>query len=236
MKHIHNNKEIVFDEDAHTYYSRSARYSTVTQNVSRFFPKFNMKRISFEFAVNNNLNQNDVIKMWQTEGKESSEFGKLIHKYIERKLLNKSLMNPSTEKEKKYFINIDIWLADFLKYFNVVGVERVVFSPKYEIAGTIDAIFQHKKTKQFLVIDWKTSKEITTENKWQNCLYDLKNFRASHFNKFSFQLNSYLYILKNEQYYQFKQKPKLAVIHITENEIKNIKIPILSKKIMNVLF
>ena len=236
IKHTHKGHEIIFNPDIHAYTSDDGiRYSTVTMNVARFFPKFNMTKQSLIYAINHNLNQNDVIKMWQKEGDESTKFGTIVHKYIERKLLNKWPKKSETKKEKIYFKIIDVWIAKFLKLYKPIGVEKVIFSPKFELAGTVDSIFECKRPGQIIVIDWKTCKEITRKNRWENCLYGLKNFQASHFNKFSFQLNSYLYILKKEDYFRFKQKPKLVVVHILESGIICLTIPILNSDVMDLI-
>ena len=236
IKNIHNNKEIIFDEEKHSYTVEGTYYRSVTQNISRFFKPFNMKKISLDYAIKHNLIQNDVIQMWKDNGKEAADFGTFVHKYIECKLLKKKFKDLKTEKEKVYINHINNWFNKFLKYFEIVDVEKIVFIPKFEFAETIDAIFKNIKTRRFVIIDWKTSKEITFENKWQNCINGLEKFDASSYNKFSFQLNTYLKILKDEKYFLFHQKPDLKVIHLTENGLKNINIPILSKKVIDILF
>lgn len=236
IKSTHNNKELIFDEENHIYTVDNQKYVSVTQNISRFFEPFNMERISLRYALKNNLNQNDVIQMWKDRGKEAADFGTLVHKFIECKLLKIKTPKPKTEKEKVYFNHIVKWIKCFLKYYRVVDVEKIVFSPEFRLAGMIDAIFQNKKTGKYLFLDWKTSKKIEFENKWHDCINGLGEFQASSFNKFSFQLNSYLYVLRKELYYRFRQKPELKVIHITENGLRGINIPILKKRIIDILF
>lgn len=236
IKIKHKEKEIIFDEEKHIYTVDDQRYISVTQNIANFFPKFDLKKISLIYAINHNIDQNSVIEKWENEGKEAAEFGTNIHRYIECKLLKREFRKLKTEKEKIYCENINIWLEKFLKYFRVVDVEKIVFSPRYKLAGSIDAIFQNMKTGKYCVIDWKSNKKIEFKNKWQNCLNGLEMFEACSYIKFMIQINSYLRILKEEKYYNFQQKPELKIIHITKEGIKSINIPILNKKILNIIF
>lgn len=235
-KIIHNNIELIFDEEKHKYTSGVKIFQSVTQNISKFFPKFNMQKQSFMYAINHNKNQHQVIKKWKKEGNEAGHFGTVIHKYIENILLKKENLKAQNEKEQIYFNHIEVWFKKFLKYYRTIAVEKIIFTPRYEIAGTVDAIFQNKKTKRYLLIDWKTSKKIETKNKWQNCLCGFEKFQCTSFNKFMFQLNSYLYILKIEKYYKFYEKPEMFVIHLSKEGIENIKIPLLTKEDLSIIF
>ena len=70
----HRNKEIVYDDENHSYSCDGRRFQSITQNISRFFEKFNMKKHSFNYAIKHNMNQNEVIQKWQEEGKETANF------------------------------------------------------------------------------------------------------------------------------------------------------------------
>lgn len=236
IKVIHNDQELYFNTDNHSYTVDNKNYISVTTIISKFFPKFDLKRNSLIYALNHNKNQNDVIKQWKQEGEEAAIFGSIVHKYIECILLKKKTIKPQTDKEKIYFGYIDIWIDKFLKYFDIIDIEKIIFAPKYKIAGTFDCIARCKKTGRYIIIDWKTSKKIEIENKWQNCINGLEEFSASDYTKFTFQLNMYLRLLKNEKYYSFDKKPELKIIHITKEGLKSISIPILNKRVIDILF
>ena len=49
---------------------------------------------------------------------------------------------------------------------DIVGVEKIVFSPYLKIAGTIDLLAKSKKDGSYVIVDHKTNKSIDIEDKW----------------------------------------------------------------------
>lgn len=56
----------------------------------------------------------------------------------------------------------------FRSRLDILDVEKIVFSPflPTPIAGTIDLLARSRKDGSVLILDWKTSKTIDRDNRW----------------------------------------------------------------------
>lgn len=220
----HNNIELKFDEKKHIYYVEDIIFESVTSYIGNFFPKFNTQKESYKYSISHNIPQKKVIEMWNEEARIGSDFGTNVHFFAENYILGKKLPIPKNEKEKIYFKNVKKWLDIFLKYFDILDVEKIIFSPSLKIAGTFDLLVRNKKTKKKFLLDWKTNKKITFNNKWQNCICGFEKFEVSDIFKFTLQLNLYLYILKKELYCDRKDDINLKILYINSNGIQVLPI------------
>jgi hypothetical protein len=96
--------------------------------------------------------------------------------------------------EWRYFMNF--WKehgSDLEPY----RTEWEVWSAEHKLAGSIDMIFRRKSDGKFLIYDWKRSKEIKAENKFQTGLYPLSHLPDCNYWHYSLQLNVYRWMLEN---------------------------------------
>ena len=124
--------------------------------------------------------------------------------------------DPRIEKEKEHFM---IFYNDH-KHLKPYRTEMIVWSKEEELAGSIDMLFINEETGELSIFDWKRSKEIRYENKYQKGFGPCSHFDDCNYYHYSLQLNFYKYLL--ETYYQFKVKDlHLAVFHpLNESYIK----------------
>lgn len=222
---------IDFYEDTHKYISiidgKEITYTSGTQFVHQFFPPFDPgDTIAKRCAEREGVSVAEIKAKWAASGKEATTLGTRVHECCEDIMLNRELRNsPTTEKEKTMFMHaIDI--AERLKdRLNVIGVEKIVFSPELRIAGTIDLLARSKKTGDYVILDHKTNKSIDIDNTWNKFALDpINRVPDTNYGHYGCQLNLYQYILKREGYVPKDAKFKMFLNHITESGAKMIEI------------
>jgi hypothetical protein len=107
-----------------------------------------------------------------------------------------------------FYVNKTVEFAHFVDFYHDTKdhlepfrTELIMFSKTHLLAGSIDILFRHKITKNFLIYDWKRSKEFKYTNKFQKglkCLSHLDDCNVTHY---SLQLNMYKKMLESEYGY-----------------------------------
>jgi len=125
-----------------------------------------------------------------------------MHECCEDILLNRGLRNaPEDDDEKRRFDNAVSMSKKIYRTIDILGVEKIVFSPGLMIAGTIDLLGRSRKDGSYLIIDHKSNTEIETSNKYGKFCFDpISHVPAISFHEYSLQLNLYAYLLKREKY------------------------------------
>lgn len=164
----------------------------------------------------------DEIKAeWNENGRIASEAGTAMHLAIEMFLngsedyrnavrLGKSIDKfRSTELAIKYIPEetyTSIEWEYFMRFWKKYGDDLEPYRTEWEVwveeirlAGSIDMIFRRKSDGKFLIYDWKRSKEIRTENKFQSGLGPVSHLPDCNYWHYSLQLNIYRWVL--EKYY-----------------------------------
>lgn len=150
-----------------------------------------------------------IIEKWEDKASKSRQNGNFCDSYIEYFYNDKSeeeknhfkttVLNESQDMERK-LIGIENCLRDFKsKNFVFEAREMKLMLPyeykgkTYVINGRFDAIFSN--SNKIILIDWKNSEDIKSENKWQKMLGPCKNMDDCDMNLFTIQLYVYKYIL-----------------------------------------
>jgi ATP-dependent exoDNAse (exonuclease V) beta subunit len=151
-----------------------------------------------------------IKKQWEDNRVAAANKGTMVHDWIENYYL-KEFVCPSKEaSESKSFQN-------FMEFHNDYGwkpyrTEWRVYTEEYKIAGSIDIVFEGSKPGWVKVYDWKNSKEIKTENKYEKGHVPLSHLPNCNFYHYSLQLNIYKWIL--EHHYNVKvEEMGLIVVH-----------------------
>jgi hypothetical protein len=133
--------------------------------------------------------------------------------------------------EWKYFENFweDV-KEDLVPYRS----EWEVWSEEYKLAGSIDMIFYRKSDDSYVIYDWKRSKEIKTENRYQSGLGPVMHLPDTNYWHYSLQLNVYRMILK-EKYDMDVNELALVILHPNNPTFQVIKVNIMEEEI-NAMF
>ena len=77
--------------------------------------------------------------------------------------------------------------------------EWKVYDASLSLAGTIDMVFrkEDRADSPLVLYDWKRSKKITRDNRWQSALPEgLRHLPDSNFWRYALQMNLYRYIIE----------------------------------------
>lgn len=198
----------VFNEASHTYtyLDPSTKkpvqtFTSVTGFLSQFKPEFNSELIAKQVAKRRGVHHSAVLNEWKQISDTALDLGTRLHKWIEDFYngLNPALpTNDDTLLER--VLSFKALHESTLHKFTPVRQEFRVFSRKWGIAGTIDAI--KKLNQSYYVGDWKSNKKFTNddhpEGRRQKLLYPFDDMWDNSINGYSIQLSLYRLILQEE--------------------------------------
>ena len=201
-------QHIRFFEEGHIYeiYGQRGQYTSVTTWNHSLFSHFDAEACVAKIVKNSRWKNDpgykyhqmsaEAIKLkWDVTRDEASRAGTLMHLNIEQYYNGLDVQNDSIEFT--YFRN---FLADFPQ-LEPYRTEWCVFHEELKLSGSIDMVFRDRDTGEFLIYDWKRSKEIEYEPAYGKktshvpCLSDMPDCNFWHY---SLQLNTYRYILETK--------------------------------------
>ena len=234
---------IEFFEDSHKYVSvidgQEISYASGTQFVHKFFRPFDADgEIAKRCAAREGCTVEEIRARWSQAGKEATTLGTKVHECCEDIVLGrKELRNsPATPREEKMFANAISMAKKFYSGLDILGVEKIVFSPSLRIAGTIDLLARSRKTGNYVLIDHKTNKSIDIEDKWNKfALPPISHLHNTNYTTYCCQLNLYEYLLKREGYVPRDAKFDRFLNHITEDGAKLIRVVDIQSEIKDMM-
>jgi len=243
-------ERITFDEETHKYTIDGSRYDiSCTGFVHSFFGHFDADLIikkmmgsskwkpgGDSYEKYKGLTPQGIKDLWAASGAEASGAGTRMHLDVEH-YYNASPIgnlagdsweaNPSPEWD--YFMAYERrWRIPqgFVPY----RTEWLVFNDEIRLAGSIDMVYL-KPDGTFAIYDWKRSKEIKTENKYQKGLGPLCHLDDCNYWHYSLQLNNYRCIL--EKFYGFKvTELALVILHPNNKSFQIIKLNLMDAEVM----
>lgn len=230
--------EITFTENDHLYKSiingKEVKYISGTQFLNKFFPVFDPDgKIAERCAKKENISVEEIKNRWNKKKQVSCRLGTRLHETIEDTLLRRNLRNiPEDDNEKNRF-NHGIQIGKkFLQKLDILGIEKIIFSPSLKIAGTIDLFAKSKNSNCYIIIDHKTNEIINKENTFKKfCLDPISHIPDINFYHYALQLSLYEYLLKKEFYVDKKSEFKFFLNHVTNNGVNLIQVPNLNSEI-----
>jgi len=204
---VQKDLKITFTEKNHSYIdSTNKKYMSVTTLVSEAFPKFDSEKIAQQCAEKRGISKEDLLKEWAEKGENARHYGTRLHENIEHYILNEhdKMLNPEDVKEKIMFDGTVRIIDSIRNKYNPVLMEpeKLIFSPTFGIAGSIDLLIKIND-KSYILIDWKRlSKDIQKVGFNNQCGHILPtlNIPDSNYWHYGLQLQTYENILKIENY------------------------------------
>jgi len=175
---LKNGLTLTFDDEKHIYYHEGKKVESVTGICGNGVPKpeltgwlISTPIREIKDGINARLNTGDGIdRVWleriidkaknKTEEvkKDAGLVGTVVHGLIEDFLKGKKIPNQSDEKVVNCWnLFLDWWNK---QEYEVVELEKKVFSKKYNYAGTLDLVLKDKQGNLILA-DIKTSNQIS---------------------------------------------------------------------------
>jgi hypothetical protein len=229
------NSSIAFDEESHKYLhpkdeTGNAEYISVTTLIERFFP-FDLKRYIERKAEEENRTEDDVLDEYLLMRDEAAAKGTELHEQIENYLKGNELDSDSNEFNMFLeFYNKEVKRRK-LQFFDA---EKMIFSDKFNVAGTIDCLFKKEGKDEYVMLDWKRSKKLIIDGRprifgYGYALSELSTLDNSSFNRYCLQQNIYKHIIETE--YAMKiSSMKLVVLHENYSDYYAVDVPTMKKE------
>jgi ATP-dependent exoDNAse (exonuclease V) beta subunit len=226
-----DDNELKLNEKKHVYTRGRKKYKAVTDFVNSFFPPFNEEEVAEKVAEKKGLKKKDVLAEW----KALREEGTKVHKEVEAIFTTRAKpTHPKALQADKYFL-----LELFENYFENGSdfyPEVKIYSDYLELAGTIDLLIitpnKYMKSRVIL-IDWKTNKEIRSQNQYEMTEEPVAHLHNSSLNKYALQLSTYAYILEKDYDMVIDA---LYIVHLKEDSYKVIPVDYLKETVKNMVW
>jgi len=228
-KIIDNN--IKLELDTHTYklvHDPTAKFISSTTFIHHFFEPFEKEKVA-ENLINNVPKYKDMTKEELfTDWGKSASLGTEIHEQMEDFILTGE--KPDHPKGRRGAE----WVHKRVDSKYILLPEVIIYSTKIGIAGMIDLLVEDPDTNEYVIIDWKTNKQIrTTAYKSKTGSHPATaDIEDCNFMQYSLQLSLYRYIL--ESYYNVKIK-NCFIVHLKDDTAVEYKCPYLKTTIEKML-
>lgn len=186
---------------------------------------------------------NEKLGEWEENKNKACDFGTRIHEYCENLLLT-LFDEKKSNKLNAYFqahpiprlaeITADLpsdydkervvkqlasrKVYNLFQKFKFIATEQVIFSESLALAGTIDLLMSDPETGVVYILDWKTNKKISTENRWQNGLGPIAHLEDCAISHYGLQLSVYQNLLVKEGYFKPDTEFVRQIIHLHPEE------------------
>lgn len=188
--------EFIFEPEEHKYTYKGVPYTSATTFIGNFHKPFDQDYWSRKKASDRGVPQQVVLDEWQELNDRANFVGHSTHEWIEN-YFNKIYQPLPTDLDVIDRINkFNKVFPTHLHKLEPIVMEKRVFSKKYPIAGTIDALFLYKG--KIVIVDYKTNKKFTTDEDkcWNKLFYPFQEYNENHLNEYSIQISLYAYILR----------------------------------------
>ena len=214
-----SNLKLIFDYENHSYIDTLGNeYISVTTLVSSFFEKFESEKISYFYAKKHGLSQQEVLEKWKLIGDRAAEKGHEIHRLLYEKFKQKK---ESNNKQVELIYN------DIIKKKKLIPIylEKILFSYDHNLAGTVDSVFLTPNKDKYIIIDWKTSKQIDYTNKFgKKGFKPFNRYPDCNYIHYSIQLKLYEFLLVTQGYLDPSIPIIYRIVHIGNDHSQSIDI------------
>lgn len=189
--------DIKFVSETHQYFVDGEQYLSVSSLIDTFVAPFERERMSEKVAGREGISPEEIRSLWDIRRDLSTVRGTEFHLYVEKYLQDGRKIETITPIAKEIEQFHQFWDKKNKKRYEVFACELILYDKSLKLAGTLDCLLRHKKSKKIYIIDWKTNSQIKMENEYQNFLPPFEQLPVSDINKYSLQIGLYRYLLEN---------------------------------------
>jgi len=255
IHHHPRDDHISFDEPTHKYYVNGSCQGNIscTGFVHEFFGHFDAKAIITKMRKGANWitskyygkTDKEIMDEWSANGKTASEAGTAMHLAIEQFLHGSSeQIKPETFEtvEWKYFMkfwndcghDLEPYRSEWEVFTDSLAPNANANERKIKLCGSIDMVFRRKSDGKFVIYDWKRSKDIKADNKYQVGLPPLEHLPDTNYWHYTMQLNVYKWILEN--YYGLEVADLyLVIIHPDKPSYQRMRLNIMADEVEDMI-
>lgn len=243
-------KDIKYYDIDHTYIdtSNNKKLISVTQVLGKIKEPFDEGKWLKIKAKERGITEEELKREWWVAGKIGTTRGTLLHKYMEDTFSRKEY--PKNYGNLEHILTI-IPLIEYIKsvdsikemadkfvkdHPNLIPIksEVVIGSSEIGIAGMFDQLMYDENNDSYIIIDYKTDKDIKYSNRWSNLKEPLSKLEDCQYVKYSLQLSLYKYII--EKYTKIKISELKIIWFNSKNEsYKIIPIEFLEDEILELI-
>lgn len=203
---VHPNGTVVtFTESDHSYIDNMGMdYTSVTTLIHGGFPAFNAQAAAARKSIRTGRTPQSYIDEWEENRTRAALMGTRMHENCEYQILGQydRMHQPTDANEKKRFAGAwDEVTAMLASQPRSIEPEKIIFSPRYVLAGSIDLLMQ-RRDETFVIGDWKLLKELKKHgfNGETGNIFATHHLENCNYNHYSLQLSIYQMLLKMEGY------------------------------------
>lgn len=195
---------IRFVEDTHTYYVDGSedgyQYTSTTKLMHSMFKPFDADEVIEKMRRSRNwgsskyygMSPDEIKAGWEDNRDSAAKSGTAMHENIEN--YYNGVDHDTNTREFEMFQKFRDDHKDLVPY----RTEWCIFDEDAKVSGSVDMVYEERHTPgSFVIADWKRSKAIKTENRWQSgTSKNTCHLQDCNFIHYSLQLSTYKYILE----------------------------------------
>lgn len=182
---------LVFDEPKHKYTWRGDSVKMSTSKVVSKFYEFDAKAVAKSIEDRTGKPAEKSLAEWKITGDAACELGTETHLFAEKHAMDRSL-EPKNGLQRAA---VAFW-KDLDPSLEIFALELQMFHLGHKFAGTADIVLYDKKANTFMILDYKTNKDLFKNYQGKKMLYPFTNWLDTPFNHYQLQLSTYQMMLE----------------------------------------
>jgi len=194
MLNICKDPSFTFDPECHIYTLSGNIIESASTVSKRFQPKFDTEYWSRRKADERGVTRRVILDEWEQKRNIGSNVHSMIEYFWKRESADIDI--EILDNEMEYYDRFLDFYRERLFRLEPIAQELRVYSKKYQIGGTIDAVFKIEDT--YIIADWKTGTRFKTDEDKNSAKLKRpfsKDYNNEH-NRYSLQLSIYALILE----------------------------------------
>lgn len=233
---------IRFVEDTHTYYvdgsTDGSQYTSTTKLMHSMFKPFDADEVISKMRRSRvwssskyfGMSPAEIKASWEENRDSAAKSGTSMHENIEN--FYNGVDHVTNTREFELFEKFRDDHEDLIPY----RTEWCIFDEDSKVSGSVDMVYEDRRNPgTYVIADWKRSKAIKTENRWQ--LGTNKNtchLQDCNYIHYSLQLSTYKYIL--EKNYGLKiSETFIVVLHPAQDSYTKMVTKDLSAEVEKIM-
>jgi len=159
------------------------------------------------------LTRKEIKQKWEVNANIAAEQGTKLHNDIEN--FYNGIFSVNTSIEWSFFQNF----YNDHRHFKPFRTEWTLWDEESQICGSVDMIFLNEDGT-LTIYDWKRSKEIKLENRFQKGVHEyVQHLDSCNYEHYSLQLNLYKYLVEKKYGFTIKELA-IVVFHPSNDNYK----------------
>ena len=152
--HIHLEKE---DHIYRLEDDMDFEFTSVTTFVHQFFEEFDADFVARKLTSTHPKYKHMTVEELLGEWRQRADYGTYVHEEIG------TYINDKKQPEDRKSLRAVQWLNGYKMQSNFDLIsEKIIYTKELKLAGSIDLLLHDKKTDEYTIVDWKTSRKIDT--------------------------------------------------------------------------